>query len=108
MTKSELGHTDNYKKGLSSQKSIKIDGDLWDELDHWIKKPKAQKLGFHSKADFATQAVREMLEKYSMENKAYEKFLRTYNKHSSFLRHNKIEDPISFANYVDKILELKS
>lgn len=108
MTKSELGHTDNYKKGLSSQKSIKIDGGLWDELDRWIKKPKAKKHGFHSKADFATQAVREMLEKYSMEKKVYENFLQTYNKHSIFLRNKKIKDRISFVNYIDKLLESKS
>lgn len=35
---------------------------LWDELDKWLQTPQAQKLGFHSKAQFATEAVREHLE----------------------------------------------
>lgn len=48
--------------GESSQKPIKIDGILWDELDRWLKTQDAKKLGFHSKAQFVTQAVRELLE----------------------------------------------
>ena len=49
--------------GESSQKNIKIDGILWDELVRWLQTPQAKKLGFHSKAQFATQAIRELLER---------------------------------------------
>lgn len=94
-------------KGQSSQKTVKIDGDLWDELDLWIKKPEMQKLGFHSKADFATQAVREMLEKYSVEKRACDKFLRMYRRHRGFLQDKQIEDPSDFVDYIDKRLESK-
>lgn len=55
--------------GESSQKTIKLDSMLWDELDNWLKTPKAKKLGFHSKAQFATQAVRELLEQYTTTNR---------------------------------------
>jgi len=51
--------------GESSQKPIKVDQNLWKELDSWIKSKQAKKLGYHSKADFATQAIRELLEKYT-------------------------------------------
>lgn len=50
------------RMGESSQKGIKIDGILWHELDRWLKTQDAKKLGFHAKAQFATQAVRELLE----------------------------------------------
>ena len=48
--------------GESSQKPIKIDGVLWEELDNWLKTKQAKKSGFHSKAQFATEAIREHLE----------------------------------------------
>ena len=97
----------DYKKGISSQKAIKIDGNLWDELDLWINKSEAQKLGFHSKADFATQAIRELLRRYSKERKTYQKLLRTYHKHSNYLKNKKIDDPTSFVDYIDKLLGSK-
>jgi len=58
--------------GESSQKAIKLDGVLWDELDRWLQTPKAKKLGFHSKAQFATQAIRELLEDYTVSNRKTE------------------------------------
>jgi len=47
----------------SSQKPVKIDGILWDDLDKWLKTPEAKNFGYHSKAQFTTEAVRELLEK---------------------------------------------
>lgn len=94
-------------KGVSSQKVVKIDNYLWDELDLWIKKPEVKKLGFHSKADFATQAVRELMEKYSVEKKACDKFLRMYKRHRGFLQNKKIENPSDFVDYLDRRLESK-
>ena len=49
----------------STQKTVTIDQGLWDELDSWISSNQAKKLGFHSKAQFATEAVREKLERYT-------------------------------------------
>ena len=53
-----------YMKGESSQKSVKMDNDLWEILDEWLQTNEAKKHGFHSKAPFITQAVRELLERY--------------------------------------------
>ena len=50
--------------GESSQKPIKIDGELWAALEEWLETEDAKKIGFHSKAQFATQAVRELLKEY--------------------------------------------
>lgn len=66
--------------GESSQKPIKIDQNLWRELDSWLKSKHAKNLGYHSKADFATQAIREFLEKYTsgrnIESEIYDKLSR--------------------------------
>lgn len=53
---------------------------MWDELNDWLLTPQAQKLGFHSKAQFATQAVKELLEQYKrgMDDK-YIKILKKLN-----------------------------
>ena len=48
----------------SSQKPIKIDQNLWDILDGWIESQGAKNLGYHSKAQFATEAIRELLLRY--------------------------------------------
>lgn len=106
MKKSKTKNSGNGK-GISSQKTVKIDGNLWDELDLLIKRPEIQNLGFHSKADFATQAVREMLEKYSVEKKACDKFMRMYRRHRGFLQDKKIENPSDFVDYIDRRLESK-
>jgi len=45
--------------------AVKIDTNLWNELERWLGTGQAKKLGFHSKAQFVTQAVRELLDKYS-------------------------------------------
>ena len=49
------------KSNKSTQKTIKIDEYLWDELDKWLGTEQAKKKGFHSKAQFATEAIREYL-----------------------------------------------
>ena len=55
------------KKSESSQKTIKIDQNLWDELDIWLDSDEAKRLGYHSKAQFATEAIREHLQKAKYE-----------------------------------------
>lgn len=40
------------------QKPIKIDANLWNELDKWMQTENAKKFGYHSKAQFATEAIR--------------------------------------------------
>lgn len=49
--------------GESTQKVVKLDDTLWVELDKWLGTQDAKKLGYHSKAQFATQAIRELLKK---------------------------------------------
>ena len=46
------------------QGTVKLDGSLNKTLDDWLKTEYAISLGFHSKAHFITQAVRELLFKY--------------------------------------------
>ena len=47
----------------STQKTIKIDNGLWNELDIWLKTYGSKRLGYHSKAQFATEAIRKLLVK---------------------------------------------
>lgn len=47
----------------STQKTIKVDEGLWNELDKWLKTYSSKRLGYHSKAQFATEAIRELLVK---------------------------------------------
>jgi len=49
----------------STQKTITIDQELWSELESWLSSKQAKKLGYHSKAQFCTEAVRNLLEKYT-------------------------------------------
>lgn len=51
--------------GKSTQKAIVIDENLWQVLDQWIESGDAKKKGYHSKAQFATEAIREKLEEYT-------------------------------------------
>lgn len=45
-----------------SQPAVKIDGGLSMELDEWLKTDNAASLGFHSKSDFVTEAVRKFMQ----------------------------------------------
>ena len=47
--------------GRSTQKVVKVDEGLWDELDKWLKTEQARKLGYHSKAQVATETIRNFL-----------------------------------------------
>ena len=49
----------------STQKTVTIDQELWNELESWLSSKQAKKLGYHSKAQFAPEAVRELLERYT-------------------------------------------
>ncbi len=48
-------------QGESSQKPVKINANLWGRLDKWLKTDTAKALGYHSKAQFATEAINEYL-----------------------------------------------
>lgn len=45
-----------------SQPNVKIDGGLSMELDEWLRTENAASLGFHSKSDFVTEAVRKFMQ----------------------------------------------
>jgi len=49
----------------STQKTVTIDQELWNQLESWLSSKQAKKLGYHSKAQFCTEAVRNLLEKYT-------------------------------------------
>lgn len=46
-----------------TQPAVKIDGGLNLELDSWLSTENAAVLGFHSKSDFVTEAVREFMQR---------------------------------------------
>lgn len=50
------------------QASVRLDGDLNVNLTNWLKTDYAKSLGFHSKSHFITNAVRDLLFKYSAPN----------------------------------------
>lgn len=43
--------------------TVKLDGELHNELDVWLQLETTKAIGYHSKSDFVNQAVREMLNK---------------------------------------------
>ena len=49
-------------KGKSTQKVVKIDEGLWDKLDSFLKTDVAKNIGYHSKAQFTTESVRNKFE----------------------------------------------
>lgn len=82
--------------GESSQKPIKIDGVLWDEVNKWLNSPQAKKLGYHSKAQFATEAIREHLEqKMKSNDDEYSKIVRKLNSIESKLNNVLEKQPTS-------------
>lgn len=52
------------KHTKSTQKTVTLDTGLWHELGNWLDTTESKELGFHSKAQFVTEAVRELLLKY--------------------------------------------
>jgi len=59
----------------STQKTVTIDQELWSALADWLETEKAKKLGYHSKAQFCTEAVRELLEYRSKNRPTEQKIL---------------------------------
>ena len=49
------------KKTSGTQKAVKIDDELFYSLDEWLKTGEAKKLGYHSKAQFANEAISKLL-----------------------------------------------
>jgi DNA polymerase III delta prime subunit len=84
-------------KGESSQKPIKINADLWYLLDEWLKTDDAKKRGHNSKAQFATEAIREKLEEYGM----YQ-FTSNQIKIISEMMQDTIENYIRIHNFFSK------
>ena len=58
--------------GESSQKNIKIDSDIKNELEKWLETDEAKELGFNSMARFATLAISKELK--SLKQKRFEHF----------------------------------
>jgi len=58
-----------------SQSKVNIDGGLNDTLSKWLETSEAIKLGYHSKAQFVTEAVREYLTNLQ---RTEEKFMHLY------------------------------
>jgi len=54
------------------QNVVRIDSDLFNELEDFLETPEAKEAGFHSKAPFLNDAVRKALEKYK--KKRFEHF----------------------------------
>lgn len=50
-------------QGESSQVNVKIDAGIHERLAAFIDSTDAREMGYHSKAQFATEAVRELLER---------------------------------------------
>jgi len=49
------------KKTSGTQKAVKIDDQLFYDLDEWLQTDEAKKLGYHSKAQFTNEAVSKLL-----------------------------------------------
>lgn len=56
------------KHEVKKQGIARLDGNLDEHLTMWLKTNYAKTLGFHSKSHFVTNAVRELLFKYSVPN----------------------------------------
>lgn len=99
----------NEKKSATtnvSQKPIKVDAKLWTELDRWLNTELAKKMGFHSKAQFATEAIREKLEQFQprirIKESEYDKLYEIYEKDKKNLSKKGIND---FTEYITHRLE---
>jgi hypothetical protein len=67
-------------EGESSQKAIKIDSKLRDELEEWLETDEAKQLGFNSMARFSTIAISEKLKKIK------QKRIEHFNFHDNIIR----------------------
>ena len=68
----------------STQKTIKIDENLWDKLDEWLETNYAKELGYHSKAQFATEAINEYLSIQSGKKQSMDTVLADLIKNGKF------------------------
>ncbi len=93
-------------EAVASQKPIKVDAKLWAELDRWLNTEQAKKVGFHSKAQFATEAIREKLEQFqpriSISESNFDEFQRVYENNKKDLSKKGIKN---FSDYVTYMLE---
>lgn len=92
----------------SSQKTIKIDSKLWDELDTWLKMDDAQEMGYHSKAQFTTEAVRLLLDKYRLRDirLSDEALAQLTKDYQHEIKKGQIKKKVSFEEYVYKRIEM--
>ena len=85
------------------QKPIKINADLWTELNKWLKTDNAKKIGYYSKAQFATEAIRGLLIK-----RQFELYLQNsvYSKNDIEFIINKIPKIVKLEiNSIDELLK---
>lgn len=61
-TRKQATQLRGIKINRKAQPTIKIDGGLNIELNSWLQTESAAALGFHSKADFATEAIRKFMQ----------------------------------------------
>lgn len=66
------------------QKPIKIDANLWSRLDKWLKTDFAKQMGYHSKAQFATEAINEYLSIQSGKKQSMDTILAELIKNGKF------------------------
>ena len=89
-----------------SQKPIKVDAGMWVELERWISTEQAKKAGFHSKAQFVTEAIREKLEQFqpriNVSESNFNEFHEIYEKNKINLSKKGVN---SFSGYVTYRLE---
>ena len=104
MVKSEK--KDGIVEVAHSQKPIKVDAGIWEALERWINTEEAKKAGFHSKAQFVTEAIREKLEQFqpriNVSEAEFNKFHEIYEKKKEHLSMKGIN---SFSGYVTYMLE---
>lgn len=62
---------ENNDKIRRTQKTIGIGVILWDTVDSWLKTDDAKNRGYHSKAQFATEAIRELLDQNTGKKLSY-------------------------------------
>ena len=67
-------------EGESSQKAIKIDSKIRDELEEWLETDEAKSLGYNSMARFSTIAISEKLKKIK------QKRIEHFNFHDNIIR----------------------
>jgi len=82
------------------QKTVKIDANLMKRLDKFMKTKWAKDEGYHSKAQFATEAIRDKLPEFEMSailQKVYDNFIYNIKDHKK----KGIDDFHQYLNFLE-------